>query len=195
MPALGLGSLLGTILYHFSSFTLLPLGQSAEEEKSDFYLGKVQREKVSCTTRVTILPKRLCKMTKEAKNSLNLPGNIVWMAPLWLLRRRWLTEFCLLVIKHGNLSQGSWSLKGSELRNSHTNMWKPSCPFQSILRRQWCPMLTKDSRKKTISCWRFATTLARDKKGQWIRFSATLLIQFVLKDTDYFQNTTRCQSQ
>ena len=134
-------------------------------------------------------------MTKEAKNSLNLPGNIVWMAPLWLLRRRWLTEFCLLVIKHGNLSQGSWSLKGSELRNSHTNMWKPSCPFQSILRRQWCPMLTKDSRKKTISCWRFATTLARDKKGQWIRFSATLLIQFVLKDTDYFQNTTRCQSQ
>ena len=78
MPALGLGSLLGTILYHFSSFTLLPLGQSAEEEKSDFYLGKVQREKVSCsTTRVTILPKRLCKMTKEAKNSLNLPGNIV----------------------------------------------------------------------------------------------------------------------
>ena len=78
MPALGLGSLLGTILYHFSSFTLLPLGQSAEEEKSDFYLGKVQRGKVSCSTRVTILhTKRLCKMTKEAKNSLNLPGNIV----------------------------------------------------------------------------------------------------------------------
>ena len=52
-------------IFHHLPFSA-PLGQ--RRKKSDFYLGKVQREKVSCT-RVTILPKRLCKMTKEANNS------------------------------------------------------------------------------------------------------------------------------